>query len=173
MDSVNAKLQTTNGLPVLDIGLDDRVVCLDEAVETLRRESGMVALPHDTISALANLGIYARGVGVLRTQRGRVMITQTALANNLKVMTERLNAEHARGSRANKKLLVELSGAISRVASVINESTEVALSLEKAAAPTGKPDDIEPPRNTGFQPGRVIAAKEVHIHEHAPEQVKP
>jgi hypothetical protein len=125
----------------------------------------MVVLPADAVRGLANLGIYARGVGVLRTQRGRVMITQTVLANNLRVMNERLNQENARGTRANKKLMVELSTAISRVASVLNDSTEVALSLEKVAAPTGKPDDIEAPRNTAFQSGPVIAAKEVHIHE--------
>lgn len=145
--------------------MDDKVILEAEASAILKRESGMTDLPPDTISALAGLGVYARGVGVLRTQRGRVMITQTALANNLKIMTERLNAEHARGGRANKQVLIELSNAVSKVAAVLNESTEVALSLEKVAAPTGKPDDIEPPRNTAFQPGPVIAAKEVHIHE--------
>jgi len=164
--AMETKLAKTNGgLPVLEVGLDEKVICLEEAIATLRRESGMVELPHDTIAGLANLGIYARGVGVLRTQRGRVMITQTGLANNLKIMTERLNSEHARGTRANKKLMVELSNSISRVAAVLNDSVEAALSLEKVAAPSGKPDDIEPPRNTAFQPGPVIAAKEVHIHE--------
>lgn len=156
------KLQKTGvKLPIMDVGLDDHILNDDEAAAVLMAQTGLSTLSREEIRGLANLGIYVRGVGVLRTQRGQVAVNQTFLRNALKILNEKLVKEHARGTKARPEALVKLSREIANVVSAMTETQVLALNLEKVAAPTGKPDEVEPPRNTGFAMGRVIAVQEV------------
>jgi len=163
-----ANLKKANGvLPIIDIGLgtDEREVTDEQAIEILRKRTRLAELPADAIRGLTNLGIYARGTGVLKQQRGRVLVTQAWLDNALQILSERLVDENTKGSKARLKEIRGLAHEIANVAGVVIESQRVALDFEKVAAPTGRPEEVERPRNTGFSTGTVIAAQEVHVHE--------
>lgn len=174
MNSVNSKPQQESGFPIIEVGLDDKVLSDEQAIEALRAQTGIASLRNDEITGLAGLGIYSRGVGVLRTQRGQVVVTQAVLRNTLTILHKRLEQEHARGAKAKQSVIRGYADQIAKISSVLNDSTDTALGLEKAAAPTGKPDDVERPRNTSFGSGTVIVAPNAHeIRVNEPKKELP
>lgn len=152
-------------MPVVEVGLNEAAITDEEAAKILAEESGLTGITKDTIRNLGKLGVYMRGVGVLRQQRGQVMITQSVLNDTMKRVLEAFIAESNRKSKVRPSILRGYAQVIAQLASVKNSSQQVALDLEKAAAPTGKPDEVEAPRTKSFSPGIVIAAPEVHVHE--------
>lgn len=170
---MSEQLQKTKGLPVIEVGLDERLLTDEEAIQVLRETTGIATLKPNSIRGMAQLGLYARGVGVLRKQRGEVIVTQSWLNETIQVLIDRFQEEHARGSKARISVLRGLAHDISTLTGTKIDSQRLALELEKVAAPTGKPDDIEKPRNLGFGTGTVIAAQEVHVHEAKKELPPP
>lgn len=158
-------LQKTNGngFPAIEVGLDDRVLGDGEAIEILRKQTGLTALPKDCVRNMAALGVYARGVGVLRKQRGEVLVSQAWLNNALEALIQQFNKEQAT-NKPRVSVLRTYAHEIGNLIAVKNASQYLALELEKAAAPTGKPDEAERPRNVPFSSGTVIVAKDAHIH---------
>jgi len=152
-------------MPIMDVGLDERILDDDAAVGILRNLTGVSSLQRDQVRNLAQLGIYARGLGILRTQRGRVLISQERLEDTIRILIDRLAIEQARGAKARVSMIRGLAHEISVLTQTMTNTQHLALELEKAAAPTGRPDEVDRPLNQGFGTGTVIAAQQVHVHE--------
>ena len=162
----STELEITKGFAVVEAGIDEPIIADDKAAEILAKEAGIVTLSRDTVKNLTKLGLYARGVGVLRKQRGEVMVSQVWLNESIKPLVDLFNKECSKAEGHRSQNAIRIYGAL--IADLIrakNESQELAITLEKVAAPTGKPDDIEPPRNTAFGPGPVIIAQSAVINE--------
>lgn len=173
------ELQKTNGdtgFQVMDVGIDEGLPDEKAITQVLREATGITTIAAREIKQLAELGIFVRGVGALRKQRGEVTVTQVWLNQSLQALVSRLTAEADRKSKARLGQIRGLAHAIALLSNAKTKSQELALELEKATAPSGKPDEVEIPKNTPFPIGAVgpiIAAENVHIHEQKKELPKP
>lgn len=168
---VSMELAKPNGesrFPEAVVGTDELLPTQDEVADILRRATGIATINPRHIEELTRLGVYVRGLGVLRRERGSTVVTQAWLDQSLQAAVECLTRETARGDKTRLAHVRGLSQAIALLAGAKNKTQELSLELEKAAAPSGKPDEVEAPRNVPFPTGSIgpiITTEQVHIHE--------
>jgi hypothetical protein len=176
MSELPARLSDTKKPAIIDVDFVDKVSIEETAVEALKTQ-GCVILGQKCITDLAVVGQYIRGVGVLRHQRGRAIITQQKLDQVFNSVLDILR-DGKTDSKGKKKNLTptdiqRLSQAAAAIASANTRSQEFMLKVEHLAKPTENDDatpqpqvkpfmanmDVKPPSS-----GTLIVAQTVHTH---------
>lgn len=142
-----------------------------EAIEALRR-CGLANIGANAIRDLAAIGIHAKGVGVLRQQRGRAMVSQHKLDQAVNILLTEMNAVAGDAKVKNRvDKLVRLGNGIGFVTGKITESQRLAIEIESMTVGSGAPVGDKPEMQQGFapkakiQPGTTIHAQNVFVAE--------
>lgn len=164
--------------------IPDPLVTEKEATEIFKR-MGLTALPSTVVGDMARLGGYLEGVGVVRTTRGQLLLTQQRLGDVLMVFHTALVNE----AKSNKKVrlmnMTKLGHEMAYIASKLTEAQKLMLETVGGLARDSRgrsaailPKDTAPSARS-FLPGQdvqpgggntTIMSKEVHIHNPAPLQ---
>jgi hypothetical protein len=145
----------------------------EQALEAFRR-AGLTMVRVDTVRDLAAVGIYVKGVGVLKVQRGNVMVTQQMLREAM-----RTAAEHIEAIKNDKKMttksktndFVRTMGGLAGLAKANNESQRLAIEIESLTVATGAPVTDTPIPTNSFAPKEKIRPMSTTIHNHGPVQM--
>ena len=171
------ELPKGNGKPLdVDVVLEaipDPAVTDIQALEAFKR-AGLVMVGVDTVKDLAAIGIYVKGVGVLKIQRGRAMITQQKLDEAIRVMSEHMVAIHNDSKlkpRTKTNDLVKSAGVLASLTRGSTDSQRLAIELESMTVVTGAPVTDTPVPMNSFQPKAKITPVSTTIHNHGPTQV--
>jgi hypothetical protein len=156
----------------------------EEALECFERQLGCIKVGPQGISDLEKIGIYVRGVGVLKLQRGNAMINQQFVKRVLTEMVKMVEVGKKDRKGKTQPLTVNdicaLGRALGYLSSKLTESQKFAVELERVRQVTdGMTDEDEPPLHR-FVPGKTVTptgtqiiAQEVHMHQAAAPAVSP
>ncbi|HEU4344379.1 MAG TPA: hypothetical protein VFU31_22695 [Candidatus Binatia bacterium] len=155
--------------------MPDPTVTDDQALEAFQR-AGLAKVEANTVRDLAAIGIYVKGVGVLKIQRGKAMVTQQLLFEAM-----RIAADHMAAIQNDEKLklkpksktndLVRSMGGLAGLARASNESQRLAMELESLTVGAGSPVSDGPQPVSSFAPKAKIQPVATTIHNHGPTQV--
>lgn len=147
-------------VPKVEPEIKDEIVTDDMAI-AIFEQSGLVALNTKVIRDMATLGVYAKQIGTVKTQRGKTLMSQQALVQQRNAITRiatklAKNLEHpsARITKGKVEMLTGLTKALVELTKVELEST--ALMLEMGGDPTTRQPDEERPKRNTFAPGEQL-----------------
>lgn len=145
----------------------------EEAIKTFER-LGLVEVSARNVRDLAHIGTYLKGVGVLKIQRGRAMMTQQLVYENMRVASEHMAAikndpKIKPGAKTNS--LVRCMGALAGLIRAANDSQRVSIEIESSTVATGAPVADGPPTVNSFAAKAKIQPVGTTIHNHGPTQV--
>lgn len=154
----------------VSVDLTDKVVT-DEEAEEIMKANGLAVVQKNNITKLAQLGIYLHGVGVMRMQRGRALMSQERLDQASAILFRKMN-EVANDPEAKGQVqkLTALAQSLGYLATKITQSQEVMMLMEGQGKPAIPPmPQDEPtaraaPIGSVVGPSTVIMGKELHVH---------
>lgn len=154
--------------------LPEPTVTDDQALEAFKR-SGLTLVTAETVRDLAAVGVYAKGVGVLRIQRGRAMFTQQRLEEAMRLLSSHMHTVHADPklkTSAKTNNLVRSAGALSSLARQTTESQRLATDIESLTTQSGAPVADTPNNVPSFAPKQKVGpSTSPEIHNHGPVQI--
>lgn len=157
---------TTEAMP-------DPTVTDEQALEAFAR-AGLARVSAGTVRDLAAVGIYMKGVGALKIQRGRAMITQQLLHESMRIASEHMGAiqkDDKLKLKAKTNDLVRTMGGLAGLARASNDSQRVSIELESMTVASGSPVTDSPLPMNSFAPKAKIQPVSTTIHNHGPTQV--
>lgn len=162
------KLQKVGGFPPpVEVDIKDEIVTEEMAIEDLKA-AGMVVVPKEHLKRIARVGVYLKGVGVLKMQRGQALITQQRLDESLRSIANELRKLSNSKRKANRiKDMCMLAHEIGFLSDKLTSSQQMLVEIEHVQAPAGLPD--EEPINRPFalgakvKSGNTIVAQTVNI----------
>lgn len=161
----------------VEVSIPDQVITDESAAEAMRSQ-GLIMLQKNTITDLASIGINLQGVGVMRVQRGRALVSQQRLDEASRVVyNEIIELSKDKSAKGRLAKICQLSQSLGYLASKLTESQELMLSIDgEKTGYHAMPSDE--PTTKAFTPGSIvrgggtaIMAREVHLHP-APEPAK-
>lgn len=169
--------------PQVPVAITEETVTDAEALKEMQA-MGLVRVKEGTVRGLAKLGVYLKGAGTLKVQRGQALATQQRLDEASQILLEQMRPEETttKDGKTKKKVkpvedLVALAGGLSQLAKSINESQRLSVEVEGLVASTGGGSAEEPEAPTAsFKPGQKVgpaagatlvqaqSGSEVHLH---------
>lgn len=146
----------------VDVQLDatpDPVVS-DEAALAAFERAGMMMATKETVRDLASVGIHVKGIGVLKIQRGRVMMTQQRIDETMRMMIGQMDSVLKDEKKKSKTPeLVKLANSVRSLADSITKSQRLAVEIESITVGSGAPVSDTPQATTAsFQPKSKVQA---------------
>lgn len=181
-----AKIKKKSEPPVeVPVEIQEKIVSAEEAKQAMVR-LGLNDVAVDVVHDLETVGIYVKARGVLKVQRGRVLVTQQRIEDILREITDTVKQgkKDEKGDRVPLDVdeLAKLVHAAGYIFSKQTESQKFAVEMERVRATTDSMADDEEPSTKSFKPGSkvqpkkipgtAIVAQTVHIHQTAPAQDK-
>lgn len=158
---------------------NDPIPTNDEIATILREEMGLIKVSKREVINLSKLGVYLKGNGVVKNQRGVAFVSQMRLASAMEILHAELSEGVSRPKRKKgqtseeAKLKTEdicrLAHELGFVAGKLNESQEVMLRM---SGTTPSPDTLPPPEaptRHSFPAGStVVFGGNVQFNENPP-----
>lgn len=166
-----------DGKPPLEVdvtmeAIPEPQVTEGQAIEAFKR-NGLVNVGPGTIGDLAAIGIYTKGVGTLRIQRGRAMVVQQILQESMQHIAKHMKSivdDQNKKGKTNE--LVRIGGALASLAGRATESQRLSVEIETSELPPGAPLTDTPSNTASFQPRqKVQPAGTTTVNNFGPTQV--
>lgn len=149
--------------------IPDPVITDEDAFRIFKR-MGMAAISPSVIRDLGTLGIYVKGVGVLRNQRGTAILSQQRLNLLLETIMKNVIAADKKGGKDKVKTLSELTKAFGYLLGKMTESQRFVVEMEGGFTAPVRKAEAAAPLVASFVPGQdvtpgtMVINKEVNIY---------
>jgi len=144
----------------------ERVVTDEESIKSFK-SLGLAFVSETAVRDLAAIGINAKGVGVLKIQRGGVLVTQQFGRHAMKMLIAHMEAVDADKSKKNKTAdLTRTAHSVGYLMGKMNECGHLAVEIESKTVSSGAPVTDTPNQQQSFQPKAKIQPLPTTIHNH-------
>jgi hypothetical protein len=143
----------------------------DRAAEKALQAHGLVAVTAQSVRALAAIGSFEKGIGVVPVLRGRAMLTQERVDRALVALTRIIDgtSDKLNGKVIGVANVLRAGQVLAQIAKAQTDSLRFTLELEEHLPPHLRLNQEREPLNKTFAPGAAVKphttiyAKEVHI----------
>jgi len=150
--------------------IPDPIVADEEAWHIFKR-FGLSNISRQSMNDMARLGIYVKGIGVLRNQRGSAVLTQQRLGTIMETLGRAVELEWKGKRRGKMETIAKLAQSFGYLVSKMTESQRLLIEMEGGfTAPVRKAESAGPMVQS-FMPGQdvqpnstMVLSREVHIH---------
>lgn len=172
MKKLNAPPETDivlHPVPEVPIAINEPVISDDEVAEAIKRQGG-ITIPKKAITDLAAIGAHVMGAGILKVQRGQVIISQQRLNQVMLLLMAELTRLNAGSDRNKTTKMVQISQSIGYLTARLTDAQSLMVSIERIQHPSGSIADEIPASNVCFPANEAVKPqvlpKEVHFHQH-------
>lgn len=155
--------------PPIPIDIAEPMVS-DEEAEKALLECGLVRVPKKQLDNLNKLGIWLKGAGVLRNQRGEALFNQRRLDDVMQILYEHIVDINGSKRKDKMKSILLLSEKLGYLSSKMTESQKLVVEMEGLTPGSARNAAYQDEAvNKSFIPGSnvkpMIVGKEIHIHQ--------
>lgn len=156
-------------LPV-EVGLEDPMISDDELVKVLTRQ-GFSEVGLSRIQDIRACGVALKGLGVLKMQRGRALVSQQRMDNAMRYLADLLEEVMAGNKSTKISQAIRLAQALGYMGSKLTEAQAFLAEMERHHG-SNRPafqEAVSEVINKGFlpgkdvQPGVTLIQREAHI----------
>jgi hypothetical protein len=156
-----------DGVPQVPVGIEESVVLEPAAVEALQR-LGAYEVPATTMRDLQRLGLFLRGTGTLRTERGRALVSEQNLQGMMSQVIGIAKRIEPDVTVYNSEKFAILARVLSDLAKSLTASQRLMVDIAKMESPKGRPaEETREPQRRSFEPRAIVQpinVAQVHVH---------
>lgn len=136
--------------------IDEPQVTDNEAEKAMQKQ-GLVKLDAESVRSLAVLGAFEKNIGIVRTQRGRALATQSRVDETMIAVVDIITGKRkVNGKGAKFDQLIRAGQTVGTLARAQTDSQRFTLELEEYLPPSERQDREGGTKQKSFAPGAAV-----------------